>query len=48
MRGGHDSFYPDYLPPDPKYGTTAQMADLMKRDVTRWRAVADRIKLTLD
>ena len=33
---------------EPAFLDARQMADLMKRDVTRWRAVADRIKLTLD
>ena len=33
---------------EPAFLDARQMADLMKRDVARWRAVADRIKLTLD
>lgn len=33
---------------DPAYLNPQQMAELMRRDVARWRDVASRIKLTLD
>jgi tripartite-type tricarboxylate transporter receptor subunit TctC len=33
---------------EPAFMDPQQMADLMKRDVERWRQVANRIKLTLD
>ena len=33
---------------DPAYLDAQKMGDLMRRDVTRWRDVASRIKLTLD
>ena len=33
---------------EPAYLDGAQMMDLMRRDVARWRSVAERIKLTLD
>jgi tripartite-type tricarboxylate transporter receptor subunit TctC len=33
---------------DPAYMDARQMGELMRRDVARWRAVAERIKLVLD
>ena len=33
---------------DPAYLDARQMGELMRRDVARWRGVAERIKLTLD
>ena len=33
---------------DPAYLDAAQMGELMRRDVARWRGVAERIKLVLD
>ncbi len=33
---------------DPAYLNSQQLGELMRRDVARWREVADRIKLTLD
>ena len=33
---------------EPAYLDAPQMAELMRRDVTRWRGVAERIKLVLD
>lgn len=33
---------------EPAYLDARQMGDLIKRDVARWRGVAERIKLTLD
>ncbi len=31
MPGGHDHSYPDFLPPDPKWGTTQDMAAMLKK-----------------
>lgn len=31
MPGGHDHSYPDFLPPDPQWGTTQDMASMFKK-----------------